>query len=116
MISPDSRATACPPSGRSSTYRPVQISGTGSRFKQTVLGVVRRNKPVMVIRTYSPGGALYDGMEIGRMVRRLRAITIAPNLAQGSNEIRTCYAERFGGEFTYDPRTSRLLKNSTRRR
>src|SRR5271170_2109194 len=30
MVSPDSRATACPPSGRNSTYRPVQISGTGS--------------------------------------------------------------------------------------
>jgi hypothetical protein len=29
-VSPDSRATACPPSGRNSTYRPVQISGTGS--------------------------------------------------------------------------------------
>src|SRR3954462_8017338 len=30
IVSPDSRATACPPSGRNSTYRPVQISGTGS--------------------------------------------------------------------------------------
>src|SRR5450756_1716738 len=30
MVSPDSRSTACPPSGRNSTYRPVQISGTGS--------------------------------------------------------------------------------------
>src|SRR5450830_1376787 len=30
MVSPDSRGTACPPSGRNSTYRPVQISGTGS--------------------------------------------------------------------------------------
>src|SRR4051794_21164724 len=30
MGSPDSRATACPPSGRNSTYRPVQISGAGS--------------------------------------------------------------------------------------
>jgi hypothetical protein len=30
MVSPDSQATACPPSGRNSTYRPVQISGAGS--------------------------------------------------------------------------------------
>src|ERR1035437_4963303 len=30
MVSPDSRGTACPPSGRNSTYRPVQISGTSS--------------------------------------------------------------------------------------
>src|ERR1035437_7282661 len=32
MVSPDSRSTACPPSGRNSTYRPVQISGTGSNL------------------------------------------------------------------------------------
>ena len=32
MVSPDSRGTACPPSGRNSTYRPVQISGTGSEL------------------------------------------------------------------------------------
>src|SRR5665811_2355211 len=32
MVSPDSRATACPPSGRNSTYRPVQISGTSSQI------------------------------------------------------------------------------------
>src|SRR5215204_52787 len=30
MVSPDSQATACPPSGRNSTYRPVQISETSS--------------------------------------------------------------------------------------
>src|SRR5680860_1169724 len=30
MVSPDSMGTACPLSGRNSTYRPVQISGTGS--------------------------------------------------------------------------------------
>src|SRR5271168_1456911 len=31
IISPDSTGTACPQSGRNSTYRPVQISGAGSR-------------------------------------------------------------------------------------
>src|SRR5215468_8423907 len=30
MVSPDSQATACLPSGRNSTYRLVQISATGS--------------------------------------------------------------------------------------
>jgi hypothetical protein len=30
MVSPDSQATACLPSGRNSTYRPVQISEAGS--------------------------------------------------------------------------------------
>jgi hypothetical protein len=30
MVSPDSQGTACPLSGRNSTYRPVQISGTSS--------------------------------------------------------------------------------------
>src|SRR3954471_4522909 len=30
IVSPDPLGTACPLSGRNSTYRPVQISGTGS--------------------------------------------------------------------------------------
>jgi hypothetical protein len=30
MVSPDSMGTACPPSGRNSTYPSVQISGTSS--------------------------------------------------------------------------------------
>src|SRR5271169_6313074 len=32
IVSPDSLGTACPLSGRNSTYRPVQISGTTSDF------------------------------------------------------------------------------------
>jgi hypothetical protein len=37
MVSPDSQAIACPLSGRNSTYRPVQISGTGS----TIFRIIR---------------------------------------------------------------------------
>src|SRR5271169_2173585 len=33
IVSPDSLGTACPLSGRNSTYRPVQISGTGSLMR-----------------------------------------------------------------------------------
>jgi hypothetical protein len=33
MVSPDSQATACLPSGRNSTYRLVQISATGSEVR-----------------------------------------------------------------------------------
>jgi hypothetical protein len=32
IVSPDSLGTACPLSGRNSTYRPVQISAAGSHF------------------------------------------------------------------------------------
>src|SRR5947208_14783863 len=32
IVSPDSLGTACPLSGRNSTYRPVQISAAGSDF------------------------------------------------------------------------------------
>src|SRR5450759_1544982 len=40
MVSPGSRRTACPLSGRNSTYRPVQISGTGSiRSSLNVLSI-----------------------------------------------------------------------------
>jgi hypothetical protein len=36
MVSPDPMGTACPLSGRNSTYRPVQISGTGSMLSINV--------------------------------------------------------------------------------
>src|SRR5665811_711048 len=42
MVSPDSRGTACPPSGRNSTYRPVQISGTGSNLPDNSLTQIVR--------------------------------------------------------------------------
>jgi len=32
IVSPDSPGTACPLSGRNSTYRPVQILEAGSRY------------------------------------------------------------------------------------
>src|SRR5258707_8851836 len=40
IVSPDSQRTACLLSGRNSTYRPVQISGTGSIGQR--LGHLRR--------------------------------------------------------------------------
>src|SRR5207302_6975877 len=40
MVSPDSLGTACPLSGRNSTYRPVQISGASS----LCLGVLERSE------------------------------------------------------------------------
>src|SRR5271166_2201518 len=36
MVSPDSLGTACPLSGRNSTYRPVRISETSSDFNKKV--------------------------------------------------------------------------------
>jgi predicted helicase len=38
MVSPDSLGTACPLSGRNSTYRPVQISGASSHFLKNIFG------------------------------------------------------------------------------
>jgi signal transduction histidine kinase len=40
MVSPDSLGTACPLSGRNSTYRPVQISGTGSNIARVIDEVI----------------------------------------------------------------------------
>src|ERR1019366_7960800 len=63
MVSPDSRGTACPPSGRNSTYRPVQISGTGSEFKDgefTGKGTVYAAKGAM-----TSSGPLADGKFVG---------------------------------------------------
>src|SRR6516164_1268621 len=53
MVSPDSQATACPPSGRNSTYRPVQISGASSWifFKPFVPGENYKSKEAIVFPT-----------------------------------------------------------------
>src|SRR2546429_5750877 len=50
MVSPDSQATACPPSGRNSTHRLVQISGTGSDNTRGIIGVAPN---VASVRTVS---------------------------------------------------------------
>src|ERR1039457_172515 len=58
MISPDSRGTACPPSGRNSTYRPVQISEASSfgddvDFAQLVK-IYGKSGSETGVRRYSP--------------------------------------------------------------
>ena len=50
IVSPDSLGTACPLSGRNSTYRPVQISGTSS-YKH--LAIAERGDP-QVAEQYLP--------------------------------------------------------------
>jgi beta-hydroxylase len=47
MVSPDSQATACPPSGRNSTYRPVQISETSSVSTSKHFGFVRASLRIL---------------------------------------------------------------------
>jgi hypothetical protein len=42
-LSPDSLGTACPPSGRNSTYRPVQISETSSVDRQGYPGAEKHD-------------------------------------------------------------------------
>src|SRR5215216_8040589 len=48
MVSPDSLGTACPLSGRNSTYRPVQISGAGSVVEP--VGCLDQRRPVADLR------------------------------------------------------------------
>jgi hypothetical protein len=43
MVAPDSQGTACPSSGRNSTYRPVQIYGASSFVSITPQGGTRRS-------------------------------------------------------------------------
>src|SRR5258708_39063961 len=46
IVSPDSQRTACLLSGRNSTYRPVQISGTSS------LGFIKGKSAIHLARVY----------------------------------------------------------------
>ena len=64
MVSPDSQATAGPPSGRNSTYRPGQISGTGSV-------VALADRPPM-----SPEGKAFFALE-DDLYDLLRAVELA---------------------------------------
>ena len=55
MVSPDSQATTCPPSGRNSTYRPVQISETSSVVEnQTGVGGIITKEFVVECPTMHP--------------------------------------------------------------
>src|SRR5262245_48682061 len=74
-VSPDSQATACPPSGRDSTYRPVQISATGSEVLleeldidgfATAIDAVRINTATRVtIQNCSIRNFLGNGVNLG---------------------------------------------------
>jgi hypothetical protein len=54
MVSPDSQAIACPLSGRNSTYRTVQISGTGSGIAFFMKQMARKDPipPDLLIRQF----------------------------------------------------------------
>ena len=63
MVSPDSQATACLPSGRNSTYRPVQISETSStldRIHHALYVECREQRE----REASPTAAIIDSQSV----------------------------------------------------
>src|SRR5438105_4119943 len=84
MVSPDSQATACPLSGRNSTYRPVQISGAGSLHFPGV--------PLEV-----PFGEVARQVRLAdRMVRAEDGALHEAETALGSVDVReTCHAHVF---------------------
>jgi hypothetical protein len=49
MVAPDSQATACLPSGRNSTYRPVQICGTGSTHQPIAVILLTFIRPILTL-------------------------------------------------------------------
>src|SRR6202049_2515937 len=63
IVSPDSLGTACPLSGRNSTYRPVQISATRSdKANESSKNVPRLDyvlsKPYTIAFSFRSGGAV----------------------------------------------------------
>src|SRR5215471_19080389 len=73
IVSPDSLGTACPQSGRNSTYRPVQISGASSLQRLAFRGHLASPRKV-------PGIAGSPGTPLQFLLRvlALRATTLAP--------------------------------------
>src|SRR6516162_8760771 len=58
MVSPDSQATACLPSGRNSTYRPVQISGTGSGALKKLVATIA----LLCVSNSDPAHDIYSNL------------------------------------------------------
>src|SRR5680860_579120 len=67
MVSPDKMGTACPLSDRNSTYRPVQISGTGSVYTVAInagdcmgiaSGLLQHTNQRSVEKYYNKGASL----------------------------------------------------------
>src|SRR5271157_3482359 len=61
MVSPDPLGTACPPSGRNSTYRPVQIPEAGSILDGgTDFDIIAIDIPIGLLDAYEIGGRACD--------------------------------------------------------
>src|SRR5665213_1742572 len=75
MVSPDSRGIACPPSGRNSTYRPVQISETGS--------LANSRKPM---RLPSEGrGREFESRRVRQLIQSFSDLICWPEVLQQSH-------------------------------
>src|SRR5258708_31797190 len=84
IVSPDSRGTACPLSGRNSTYRPVQILEAGSIDANLcaleIDQIRQRLDPMMIgyrIETpiFEPGCFLYRARKFGASFNKATGIT-----------------------------------------
>src|SRR2546425_12961343 len=72
IVSPDSLGTACPLSGRNSTYRPVQISETSSiRSTERITGIHRDTIMRLGARVGRGCAELHDRMMVGIRTGRL---------------------------------------------
>src|SRR5665213_2419583 len=86
MVSPDSQGTACPPSGRNSTYRPVQISGTGS-VTGPIIATTAVLMAVFIPVAFIPGvaGRLYNQfaltVAISVGISAFNSLTLSPALS-----------------------------------
>src|SRR3954469_21247748 len=65
MVSPDLQVTACPPSGRNSTYRLVQISGASSDRKAAPGSVVVDTAGPLVYYVLPEAKAIRYGATVG---------------------------------------------------
>jgi len=76
MVSPDSQAIACPLSGRNSTYRTVQISGTGSHFDPSLFQDRYENALIDLLKKKEAGEKIEPSREVAapRVVNLMDAL------------------------------------------
>src|SRR6476620_5686922 len=93
MVAPDSQATACPPSGRNSTYRPVQISETSS------------NRPP---KTWPPPSRFTDALRVNLRTSNDQMKLVASSISRRVVPARRVQLVHLGRVTRYDRRNDRF--------
>jgi hypothetical protein len=80
--------------------------GDAESFRRVVVNQIQQGKWIGLVKVFSPGGSTYDGIEIGRQIRTLRASTVAPTRLTRPAGVNFCLTMSVsGGAMQFNPAT-----------